>query len=227
MSQVQLAANGIGGTVQGAYGTYGIASDSTFTVDTRDAAAMLALGMTYITKNNKSFTLPAAPLVATTGKIVASVALSNGGLTIANQPDVMRPASVIVGTGTSAISAGSLAMTYTANDGTVTTDTFSLATPASANVTQLTSKGMVKVATAIVSGLAGGTSPFIYVNTIAALSVPVDPGAVDFSVYSETADGAQETVGTLSTALGSIAPTTVANGTHTFSFGYTYNAPSA
>lgn len=225
MSTVVLAGGPVGGLVQGNFGSYPAASDGTYTVDARDAPALLALGMNYVKATVRSYTIPAAPLVATSGKIVASAALSNGGLTIANQPDVARPANVVIGTGTAAITAGSLAMTYTGNDGVVTTDTVSLVLAASSGNTISTSKGMQKIATMIVSGLAGGTSPFIHIDTTAAVSVPVDVGAVDFGVYGEIVDGAVETVGTLATALGSIAPTTAPNGTHLYSFNYNFVAP--
>lgn len=225
MTTVVLAGGPVGGVVQGNFGTYQQGSDGNYTVDSRDAQSLLALGMNYVKATVRNYTPPAAPLVATSGKIVASVALSNGGLTIANQPDVMRPANIVIGTGTAPVTAGSLSMVYTANDGSSTTDTLSLVLAASAGNTLTTSKGMQKLATAIVSGLAGGTSPFIHIDTTGAISVPVDIGAVDFALYSEIVDGAAETIGTLAVALGSVAPTTAPNGTHLYSFGYNFTAP--
>lgn len=229
MSSIQLAGGPVGGLVQGNFGNYTQASDGTFTVDTRDAPSMLALGMNYISKPVRTYVLPAAPLVATSGQIVASAALSNGGLTIANQPDVIRPLNVVIGTGTAPITAGTLSMTYAANDGTLAqVDVFSLALLASAGNTIVTTKGVQKLATAIVGGLAGGTSPFIHIDTTAAVSVPVDVGAVDFSVFSEYLSGVLEAPGTIVTAsLGGITPTTAPNGTRTYSFGYSYFAPIA
>lgn len=227
MSLVVLAGGSVGGTVQGNFGTYQQSASGNYTVDSRDAPALIASGMNYVTTPTRTYTPPAAPLVATSGKIVASVALSNGTLSIANQPDVPRPANIVIGTGTGAVSAGSLVLSYTGNDGSATVDTLSMVLGASAGNTLTTSKGMVKIASAVVSGIAGGTSPFIHIDTTAAISVPVDAGASGLAVYSETADGVAETVGTLAAALGSIAPTTAPNGTHTYSFGYTFTSPAS
>lgn len=226
MSTIVLTAGSVGGVVQGNFGTYQQNADGTYTVDTRDAQSLLALGMNYVKQASRSYVVPAAPLVATSGKVVASAALSNGGLTIANQPDVTRPANVVIGTGTAPVTGGTLAMTYAANDGTAAqVDTFALNLAASATVTLSTSKGIQKLATAVVSGLVGGTSPFIHIDTTAAISVPVDVGAVGFGVYQETVDGVLEANGTLAAALGSVAPTTAPNGTHLYSFGYTFTSP--
>jgi hypothetical protein len=55
---------------------------------------------------------------ATAGRIVASVALANGALAIANQPDTARQVDARVDPGAAAITAGTLTVTYAANDGT-------------------------------------------------------------------------------------------------------------
>jgi hypothetical protein len=59
------------------------------------------------------------------------------------------------------------------------------------------------------------------------LSVPVNPGAVDFAVIREYDRGATIAIGTLSTTtLASIAPTTAPDGTSAFGFAYTYISPN-
>lgn len=223
----KLACNIVGGLVQGNFGVYQAVSGGTITVDTRDVPSLLALGMTYVTTPAEVYSPAKAPAAASAAAMVASVALSNGALTIAASPDVPRPVAVVLGNGTAPITAGTVTLGYTANDGSLTTDVFSAALLASAGATLFTSKGVVKISTGFVSGLVGGTSPFIFAGTTAALTVPVAQGATGVSFFSETVDGAAETIGTSTTTLGGITPTTAPNGTHTYSFGYNYTAPSS
>ena len=227
-SQVVLgnpAANSLGGLVQGNFGSYMPSSDGTYSVDTRDVPALLAAGFIYMKQSVGAYTLPLAPAAsAVTGVIIASGALSNGALSIAAQPDVMRPVKIAVGTGTTAITAGTVTVVYTANDGTTQTDTLSLACALSSAVTQTLSKGVVTITSATVAGVAGGTSPWLRADVTPALSVPVAPGAVDFAVIREYDAGATIAIGTLLTSvLGSITPTTAPNGTVTYSFGYIFS----
>lgn len=227
MGMVQIAGNGFGGLIQGNFGNYYANSDGTFTVDSRDAQDLLRNnGMTYVQHNNASYTLPLAPPAATVGGVVASGALSNGTVVVGTQPTVMRPVNVEVGTGTGAITAGSIAVTYIGNDGQTATDTLSLACPASSAVTQGLSRGVDNITSIVVSGVVGGTSPWLRLSTTAALSVPVDAGAVDFAVIREYDAGATIAIGALASALGSIVPTTAPNGTVTYSFAYAYTSPT-
>jgi hypothetical protein len=226
MATVTLAGNGTASQVQGLYGTYQAASDGTFVVDTRDAPTLIGLGMGYLRYASDCTNFQQAPVIATVGQIVASTALSNGALTIAHQPDVPRQVAVEVGPGTTAITAGSVTVTYLANDGTTVTDVVSCITGASTGFTKYTSKGVVHVSTASVANIAGGASPFVRLNTTTTLCVIVDPNATDITFTKENTDGGDETIGTASTVtLGGIAPTTAPNSTHTYSFWYTYFAP--
>lgn len=225
---VKMSFSNVGGTIQGAYGTYVPGSDGTAEVDTRDVPVMLALGATFVASRGASYQTPVAPAAAATGQFIASAALSNGALSIANQPDVPRQAQVVIGAGTSALTAGAVSIQYRANDGTTQTDTVSAVVAASGVNTSFLTKGVCHILTAVVSGVAGGASPYIEVNTTTAISVPVDPGAVDFSVTKETINSGDETVGTVSTStLGTITPTTAPNATHTYGFMYGYTAPTS
>lgn len=226
MSTIQLAGNGFGGLVQGNFGTYQAGTDGTFTVDTRDAPPLLVLGMAYTQHNNSSYTLPLAPAAAAIGAIVASGALSNGTVAVTANPDTMRPVDIEIGTGTTAITAGNLAVTYVGNDGLVTTDNFSAIAALSTSTTVTTSKGVVSISAIAVTGLVGGTAPWRRLSTKAQVSLPVQPGAVDFVVNREYDAGATVAVGALATALGSITPTTAPNATVTYSFAYSYTAPT-
>lgn len=227
MPTIQLAGNGFGGIVQGNFGTYQAASDGTFTVDTRDAPEMLRLGMVYVKQAQRAYTAALAPAAAATGAIVASGALSNGTVAITANPDIMRPVAFEVGTGTGAITAGSIAVTYNANDGSVTTDTLTCVCPASSSTTQTLSKGVVSISSIVVSGLTGGTSPWRRANTTAALALPVDVGTVDLAVTREYDAGATIAVGTLTTSLGCITPTTAPNSTVTYAFQYNFISPTS
>jgi hypothetical protein len=228
--QLQIAppaGAGLGGYIQGLWGNYQPNSDGSYTVDSRDVSPLLVAGFTYVRQSTLSYTLPLAPGAATVGQIVASGALSNGTVAITHQPDTMRPVNVEVGTGTAAITAGTVTTVYVANDGTTQTDVLSLACPASSAVTQGLSKGVVTITSITVAGVVGGTSPWLRASTTAAVSLPVAPGAIDFAVNREYDAGATIAIGALATALGSITPTTAPNATVTFSFAYTYVAPTS
>jgi len=227
MATVQMAGNGFGGVVKGNYGTYQSGSDGTFAVDVRDAPAMLVLGMTYVNLITDHLNLTVAPAAATIGAIVASGALSNGNVAVTANPDVPRVVNVEVGAGTSAITAGTVSVTYMGNDGVSATEALSLVTPANASTTQALSRGVVTISNITVAGLTGGASPWLRMSTTSALSMPVAKGAVDFSVIREWDSNATAAVGTLSPVLASITPTNPPNATRTYSFIYTYVMPSS
>lgn len=226
MTTVQLAGNGFGGVVNGNFGNYQMASDGSFTVDARDAPPLLARGMSYVKQTGLSYTLPLAPLAATIGAIVASGVLSNGTVAITANPDTMRPVDVEVGTGTTAITAGNVTVTYIGNDGVSGSDTFSLACALSSAVTQTLSRGVMTISSIAVAGVVGGTSPWFRMSTKAQVSVPVAPGTVDVAFTREYDTGATVAVGAVSAvALASIAPTNAPNGTRTYSFNYSFLSP--
>lgn len=162
-----------------------------------------------------------APLVATVGKIVASAALTNGVLTIANQTDVSRPIAPRIDPGVSAITAGTLTLVYIANDGTTTTDTLTLVAALSTPVTLSSSKGVLSLTSATVAGLVGGTSPKVQIDTNASLAVSLPPAALAFTETFEATDGVPNTLGTAS-SFGIVKPNTAPNGTHNYSLGYQY-----
>jgi len=228
MTTLQIAAPaGYGGVIQGNFGTYQQGSDSTYTVDSRDVPALLTQGFSYVRQQTQTYTTPLAPAAAAIAAIVTSGALSNGSVSVTANPDVPRPVDVEIGTGTLPITGGTIAVTYTGNDGQVGTDTFNLACPLSDSTTQTLSRGVVTISSIVVAGLAGGVSPWRRLSTKAQLSVPVAAGAVDFGVVREYDSGATVAIGTLSTALASIAPTNAPNATRTYSFVYDYVSPTS
>jgi hypothetical protein len=225
MPNVQLAGGGFGGQIQGNFGIYQANTDGSFTVDSRDVPSLLTLGMAYVKQSNRDITLPMAPAAAAVGGVVSSGALSNGTVAVTTQPTVMRPVNVEIGTGTTPITAGNVSVTYLGNDGVVTTDNVSAVIALSTSETVGLSKGVQSISNITVSGLVGGTAPWIRLSTTAQISLPVDPGAIDFAVNREYDAGATVAVGTLGTALASIAPTTAPNGTVTYSFSYSFTSP--
>lgn len=227
MPTIQVYGANVGGLIQGEFGNYGPAADGTYVIDSRDLFAALRAGAALLIKSVQSYTLPGTPIAATAGAYIASVTLSNATLTIAAQPDVPRQAQFILGNGTGPITAGSIAVTYFANDGTTQVDTISAVLGASASSTFNTSKGVSHFTSVIASGIVGGTSPFIYAGPTSVLTLPVAPGATDFAVQKENVSGVDEAVGTLTTGtLGGITPTSVPNGTRTYSFLYSFFGPA-
>jgi hypothetical protein len=236
-----FAPTGAGGMIETANsGNVFVATDGTVSVNPADVKDLMALGYQFALTTHDWYTTPCAPAAASAAVTVASAALSNGSLTIAAQPDVPRQLQAIVNPGTTAISAGNLALSYTANDGAPQVDNFSLVMVAGAaagtiKATFQTSKGVEHLASAVVSGVVGGTTPAIQIGTNALLALPVSPRFQDFAVTKETAiavaatsglsTGTDETVGTVTASGGLIAPTTAPDGTHALSFGYNYVSP--
>ena len=138
----------------------------------------------------------------------------------------MRQLSVRIDPGTAPITAGNVALTYVANDGTTQVDNLSAIAAATLAFSQLSSKGVVSFTSAIITGIAGGASPGVQINDTNSLSVPVDPGFVGFSAFKEYDDTTATAVGTVATLAASITPQTTPNATHTFTFGTAYTMPN-
>lgn len=218
MASVTLNAAAVGGTIQtSGSGTIIVPTNGLIVVNSSDVPDLLKIGCTYVNIRVVQTTMP-IPRAATAARVVTSTSLSNGTVAIANQPDCPRVCALAVATGTSAITAGTTAMVYTANDGTTQTDTFSLVAAASSATTTNTSKGVVHLTSVTTAGLVGGASPGVQVNDTNILSMIVDTGFVNFLALKESVDGADETIGTVTTSAASISPTTAPNGTHNYSF---------
>lgn len=231
------APTGVGGVIQAPNGTYFVASDGSVTVNAADVRYLTDLGFVFSTTEHRVFTFPGAPVASSATVTVTSTSLTAGSLTIAAQPDVCRQLQVRTDPGTTAITAGSLVMTYTANDGTTQVDTLSLITAASTTATLTTTKGVEVLSSAVISGVTGGTTPGIQIGTNNYLGVPVPPRFSNFTVTSEkkitpTAGTlgltvpSNDTVPTALVTTGAlILPTTAPNGTIGLSFGYNFTFP--
>lgn len=221
--QMKMNAALIGGVVNTAYsGNVQVGADGLITVDVRDVPALLQAGAQFIVANHELQPIGACR-AATAGRIVASTSLSNGTLTIANQPDVGRQLGLYVSPGSGTITAGQCALTYVANDGTNQTDIVPLAS--AAVFTTNTSKGVLTLTSAIITGLVGGTSPLVQINDTNSLALSVNPGFVDFQVTKAQTDTANDTIGTVASSAACITPNTTPNGTHTYAFNYSFNGP--
>lgn len=226
MTTVRMNATAIGGQINLAYtGNVIVPSDGIITVDVRDAPNLLAAGASYINLVTKrsTFTSPAA---ATAGRLVASTALSNGTKAVANQPDVPRRGLLVIDPGTTAITAGNVAIPYVANDGSNQTDNVSCIMPGTTIVSTLTSKGILVLSPVIVTGLVGGASPKVQLNDTDALAMIVDPGFVDFALLRTDLDGVYNSGGTVATTAASVTPTSAPNGTKSYSMFYDYLMPN-
>ena len=203
-------------------------SDGTFSIDPRDQNDALKQGYIPVRRSTVSYQPEkSTPAVGTVGAIVNSVALANGNLTVAANPDTMRQCRMRVDPGTTAITAGVCTVTYAANDGTAAqVDALSLVAAASTPISVPFTKGVLTVASAVVSGLVGGASPKIQIDTTAALAVPVPPNAVDVTILKEVTAGADTSanLGTITNA-GIWTPHSAPNASATYAVAYSSIAP--
>jgi hypothetical protein len=233
---------GVGGLIQAPNGTYVVASDGTVVVNAADVQYLMSLGFEFAVTDHRIYNTPGAPAAQSAIVTVSSTSLTVGTLTIAAQPDVARQLQAIIYPGTSAITAGVLAFTYVANDGTTQVDSFALTGMASqaagaAGATLSTTKGVEQLTSAVITGLTGGTTPGVAVGTNNYLAVPVPPRFVDVAFTSGkkvtptagTLGLAVPSFNTLSTSLitsGALySPQTAPDGTHALSIGYTVTYP--
>jgi hypothetical protein len=224
MTTVQMNASAIGGTIQLAYtGTVTVPSNGIITVDTRDVPALLIDGAKYVS-GKSTYQYLGAPVVGAVGALVASASFANGTLTIAAQPDVPRLASVRIWPGTSPITAGNVAVNYLANDGTTVTDNFSGVGVASAAISSNLSRGIVHLNSVIVTGVAGGASPAVQMDTLNSLAVAVDPGFFGFTINKSTVDNADNGIVSVQSSAACYTPSTAPNATHTFAAAAAYTA---
>lgn len=197
-------------------------------------------GCVYGISRRAQWTTPGAPAALNSTITVASATMTAGTLTIGAQPDVPRQlAAIATPQSGSTMTAGLLTLVYTANDSTTQTDAlnFCASGAISGATTLTTSKGVERVTSATVSGVVGGGTATIQVGTNAYIALPLEPGFTSWGIIKETkmtpTNGtlglmvpADETISTTMISTGLISPTTAVDGTHQFSFGYTYTMPA-
>jgi predicted transcriptional regulator len=125
-------------------------------------------------------------------------------------------ASVRIDPGTSAITSGNVAVSYIANTGVTVVDNISAigggTTVQSTNLTY----GAVHFNSVIVTGVTGGASPGVQMDSLNVLAANVDPNFASFAVLKNTVDSADNGVISTYASAGAYAPSTTPNGTHTF-----------
>lgn len=219
-TQVQMWAGNIGGPIETQNsGTVVPNTNGVITVSSLDVPSLLAAGCKFLAQTNAT-QYTNAPRAATAGRIVGSTSLANGTLSIANQPDCARQAQMIVAPGSPGITAGVLTLNYLANDGTTTSDALSVITAANTLLTTRTSKGMLHLNTAIVTGLTGGGTPGVQVDDTNSLSCMVPPNYNSFTPLLLTVDGTASGIAATAAAAASYTPSTAPNGTHNFGMSF-------
>lgn len=227
MATVQMSTRGssLGGTVEGQFGIYTADVNGNITADSRDVASLLAAGCSFLRKASEWMTLPNAPAAANPTAYYSG-ALSNGNTMFSAQPDVMRQAAVVISAGTSALTAGNLAVTYLGNDGQSGVDNVSTIVAASGTATIFLSRGVAHFTSGVITGVAGGASPTYEIGSTNALALAVDPNAGAIALNKEDNSGSDVAVGTIQSAsLGCVVPHANPNGTLTYAWAYTYLAP--
>lgn len=167
-----------------------------------------------------------SPIAAELVSIKAAATPANGAITIAAQPDYMRKLQVriVLGTpGTTNITAGTLTLVGINNAGQTITEVISLVT--AVTVTIVTTNCFAHLTSGTVAGYTAsgsGTGNTLGIGVGAALGLSVPSTFSGLQVFKANVDNADEAVGTVDTAAGTITPTTAANGTHSYTFNYSF-----
>jgi hypothetical protein len=220
-----LAPSGVTGTVQMPDGSSAtVAADGTIAVSPIFRDALEAAGWVLMRSHTRYWSSAGTTIAASSAaNTIASVTMTNGGLTVNAQPVPMRPVDIVIGGNTAAMT-GNLAVIYVANDGSTQTDNLSLSTAAgSAGVAGATlhlTKCVATFTSATITGLnATIGSPFLYAGTTAAIGVPVELGTsltsltaikeMDQAGFQTTSTDQGTNIGTFSSiTLGAFTPHT-------------------
>lgn len=161
----------------------------------------------------------AADAPASVATIMAAVLPADGAQIVAAQPDVPRKIQVEVLLGPS--TTGDVTVDGLDPSGAAITETFSIAAIALLKSAKAYSK-ITAITMANVTGAAGTVG----VGPANDLGVPMSqvPAGAGLVVFKAACDGADEAVGVVDAAAGTIAPTTAPNGVHDFDFWFTYSA---
>lgn len=161
------------------------------------------------------------PIAAELISIVADLSVANGAQTIAAQPDYPRKLQLRITDANSSITAGIITLVGTGPSGESLTEAITLT---GGTATKISTWAYAHLTSATVSALAGqAAADHISMGVGAALGLP---GAIStggtFAVYKANLANADQAVGTVDAAAGTISPTTAADGTKTYQFWYTY-----
>jgi Ca2+-binding RTX toxin-like protein len=132
---------------------------------------------------------------------------------------VARKLQVRIITGSTA---GTLTLVGVDQNGNAATQAIDIAVGAGTR-TVVTDKAYATLTSATISG-GSGFAGSVSIGLGTALGVPTNksPAATAFAVYKEQVNGLDETVGTVDATAMTIAPTTPADGAHSFAFWYNF-----
>jgi len=166
-------------------------------------------------------TTPAAP---GTTAIVAQADIANGVATIAAQPTWPCKVQFKMTDANSSVTAGTATIVYTDVWGVTRTEVWNLANQGTK--TFKTTWAVAKVTSITIAGLVGnlaGTDKMEAGPTAElGLPAPKSPTPTNFVVIKENLNGADEAVGTVDAAAGTISPTTAPDGARNFDIFYQY-----
>jgi hypothetical protein len=161
------------------------------------------------------------PLAAELISVFADATMAAGALAIiANHPNTPCKLQVRL-TCIGGITAGTVTLVGIGADGAAITQVIPLT---GVTCTVITNDAYATLTSATISAnLAGNVAgDHISIGVGSALGLPVPASCTSLSVYKETVDSVNETVGTVDGVARTVAPTTAANGTHVYEFWYRY-----
>lgn len=230
-------------TILGQSGTvYNVASDGSVSgVLPTDVSKLLDNGFTFFITNVRRVSI-SSPLPADLISIKAAATPANGAITIAAQPPQPRKMQVriVLGTpGTTNITAGTLTLLGTDQDGNAITEVVQLNQFAALSGTYLTLNAYATLTSGTVAAYAAsgsGTGNTLGIGLSNDFGVPTRPGAVDFAIIKASkitkvlgtsnivADDLASTA-TIDTVARTINPTTApaANGLVDYEFSYSFS----
>jgi len=159
---------------------------------------------------------------AAAATLVADAVVADGAQVVAAQPDYPRKLALFITDGDSSISAGTLALVGVGPSGEAVTESIALT---GGTATKISTKAYATLTSATVAGLAGNDgADKIALGVASALGLPgcKTPASSTFAVHKSNVDDANEAVGTVDAAAGTIVPTTVPNGAHDYAFWFTF-----
>jgi hypothetical protein len=190
---------------------------------TTEGADATVTTATMVASRRNGMMVVVNPVAAVVDNIVGAALPADGAAVVAAQPDWPRKLQVDIVDGDASISAGTLTIVGTDQNGAALTEAFTL-TGGTQNL--VSAKAFASVTSATFSGMAGAVGPdTVSVGVTADLGLIGQqiPAASGFVVYLAYADNTRETVGTVDATAGTISPTTAPNGAHDYQFFYTFS----
>ncbi len=201
------------------------ASPYKYSVALPDGSVKFIQGKYFLTSG---FTPAYAPLASELVTIVNAVDMANGVQVIAlATPKVPCKLNIRIVDGDSSVSAGTVTLVYTDQNGVSHSDVFSLA---GGTRTLLSTYAAVTVTSVTIAGLVGAVGgDTIGVGQSAHLALIGAPNGANYTVYSAKVGAtilvlAADTIGTVDAVAGTILPNVAPDGSKVFGFYYTFSA---